>query len=220
MEMKRFLWFVCSSHTAAEHVTCPRVDLEKWLTHSAVLLMCPAVQLPNIERWAWGILHFSYVFHFLSTDTLLLLDKDWKNKFFFPFSQSGSKAYLKKKKKNKTYEASTKDLCFNIFGPLIKCKLYRKKGKKNALTILKITEQKSTLFPCKNKMFGLRASTHCRVLKTWLSEPETQHVNSMTRSCTPKERLLFQRGQVLGSPALKDWLDSGQKSFLAALAGK
>ena len=53
----------------------------------------------------------------------------------------------------------------------------------------------------------------CSVLKTRLSKRETQHVNSMTRSCTPKERLLFQRRQVLGSPTLNDWLDSSQNSF-------
>lgn len=42
---------------------------------------------------------------------------------------------------------------------------------------------------------------------------EMQHVNSTTKSCYPKERLLFQRGRVLGSLALNDWLDSSQNSF-------
>lgn len=46
--MKQCLRFICSSHTA-KRVTCSHVDLEKQLTHSAVLLMYPAVQLPNIE---------------------------------------------------------------------------------------------------------------------------------------------------------------------------
>lgn len=75
-----------------------------------------------------------------------------------------------------------------------------------------LNQTKSTFLPLQKKMSGRQSHTH-GVLKNVLSKPETQHVNSMTRSCTPKESLLFQCGQILGSVTLNDWLDSSQNSF-------
>lgn len=66
-----------------------------------------------------------------------------------------------------------------------------------------LNQTKSTFLPLQHKMFGRQSRTHC-VLKNLLNKPEAQHVNSMTRSCTPKERLLFQCGQILGSLTLND----------------
>lgn len=46
------------THTA-RWVACSITDPGKWLTLSSVLSLYLAMQLPNIERWAWGILRFS-----------------------------------------------------------------------------------------------------------------------------------------------------------------
>lgn len=81
--VNRPVWLWCLSHLN-NRVTWSRVGLEKWLTHSPVLLMYPAVEQPKIEWWAWGILHSSYVFHCMITSTLFLLDK--RCKFFFSLS--------------------------------------------------------------------------------------------------------------------------------------
>lgn len=47
-QMKGYLWFICSP-SSTKCVTCSHVDLEKWLTHSPILLMYLAVLWPNIE---------------------------------------------------------------------------------------------------------------------------------------------------------------------------
>lgn len=86
-----------------------------------------------------------------------------------------------------------------------------------------LTEQNLHVFLCKTKCFqidSLQLSPHGVCWETDLVSQRPQHVNVQQRSHTPKEILLFQCGQVLGSLSWNDWLDSSQNSILAGLAGK
>lgn len=137
------------------HWRCHMLTWKK-MTHSAVLVMYHTVQLPNIDWRAWGILHSSYVFHFISTSTL------------FPFWLLRGKVF---------------PFHFHTSSHVFQCYKHCKKLLHSRKT--QVTEMKSLLWPnrtkptcvlLQNKMlpnwFFAIEPTWC-LLRNWLGKPET-----------------------------------------------
>lgn len=153
----------CNPSYGSQNIYRWRCHMLTWkkMTHSAVLVMYHTLQLPNIDWRAWGILHSSYVFHFISTSTLSPPFGCWEPKFslliFTPVHT-----------------------CSSVTNTARNCHTHAKHKSQKWSHDSDLTEQNLHVFLCKTKCFQIDSSQLSPHGVWWeidLVSQRPQHVN-------------------------------------------